>query len=229
MKRHSIVLASLLFMSAPAYADETSALEASVYAFFAHGIVSEGARAELVHVVQWPEGISGSIRWHMPHLGKHPRRISLIAEKGNGKNQRRWYVPVQLRWWADAVVVKTDLPARTLLSRSLLSQKRVDVAGHPGRWWNNLNSLAGSRLTRPVRAGQTIYASYIKKPRLLKRGDHVTIIAMFGGLKVKASGKVLHSAGPGDRVPVRNISSKKVLQAIVINASTVRVITGGRG
>jgi len=225
----SALLTALLLLTTPAHANAITALKASIHSFFARGIYSEGARAELVEVVQWPTDITGTIRWRMPHINNHPKRISLIAEKGRGKNQRRWYIPVRLHWWADVIVVKTDLPARTLLSPSMLTQKRADIAGHPGHWWKDIVSLAGTRLTRPLRGGQAIYAPYIKRPQLLKRGDHVTMIASIGGLKVKASGKVMHAAGLGDRVQVRNISSKKMLQAIVVDASTVHVVTGGRG
>ena len=82
---------------------------------------------------------------------------------------------------------------------------------------------------RPLKAGQTIFSSYVKRPKLLKRGDHVTIIASFGELKVEATGKVMKSAGLGERIQVQNLKSKKVLQAIVVDAGTVHVITGGRG
>ena len=199
-----------------------------MHSFFASGIYSEGAKAELVEVVKWPD-TAGTVRWRMPHLSNHPSRISLIAEKGEGKKQRRWYVPVRLRWWSKAVVTKTDLPTRTLLTKSVLTQKRINIAGHLGSWWKDINGLVGTRLTRPLRAGQAIYSPYVKRPKLLKRGDHVTMIASFGGLKVSASGKIMRPAGLGDRVQVQNIKSKKMLQAIVVDASTVRVISGGRG
>jgi len=165
----------------------------------------------------------------MPNLSNHPRQISLIAEQGKGKNQRLWYVPVKLRWWAEAVIAKNDLPARTLLTRGELTQKRINIAGHLGSWWKNADGVIGTRLTRPLKAGQAIFSSYVKRPKLLKRGDHVTMIVSFGELKVEATGKMLKSAGLGDRVRVENIKSRKILQAIVVDAGTVHVITGGRG
>jgi flagella basal body P-ring formation protein FlgA len=210
------------------YADADKAMEKSMHAFFGSGIYLEGARAELVEVVKWPDTV-GALRWHMPNLNNHPTPVSLLAEKGKGKNQRRWYVPVRLRWWSEAVVTKNDLPARTLLTKAMLTQKRIDIAGHLGSWWKDVDKLVGTRLTRPLKAGQAVFSSYVKRPQLLRRGDHVTMVVSYGGLKIKASGKVLRSAGVGERIQVQNIKSKKVLQAVVVDAATVHVITGGRG
>jgi len=225
---YSAVLAALLLVSTNVYADANKDMENSIRSFFARGVNSAGARAELIEVVKWPDA-DGAVRWRMPNLSNHPSRVSLLAETGKGKNQRRWYVPVRLRWWSEAVVTKNDLPARTLLTNSMLTQKRINIAGHPGSWWKDSNELVGTRLTRPLKAGDAVFSPYVKRPQLLKRGDQVTMIVSFGELKVAASGMVLKSAGLGDRIQVQNIKSKKVLQAIVVYASTVHVITGGRG
>jgi len=226
MAWHRIFLVFLILLSTPVWAGVDGDMEKSLHSFFSHGVYSNGAKAELVEVLRWPDA-TGVIHWRMPHLGNHPSQISLIAEKNEGKILRRWYVPVRLRWWSDAVVAKTDLPARTMLTNTMLAQKRVNIANHTGTWWKDTNELVGTVLTRPLRAGQVIHAPYIKRPRLLKRGDQVAIIAYHGGLKVKASGKIMRSAGLGERIQVQNISSKKVLQAIVLDADTVRVVSGG--
>jgi len=222
------LLAVLLLVSTSGYADAETEMEKSMHSFFASGVYSQGARAELIKVVRWPN-TSGPVSWTMPNLKNHPGRISLIAEQGKGKNKRIWYVPVKLRWWTKAVVAKNDLPARSILTTSELAQKRINIAGHLGSWWKNKDQVVGTRLTRPIKAGQAIFSSYVKRPKLLSRGDHVTMIVSLGGLKVQATGKMLKSAELGDRVRVENIKSKKVLQAIVVDASTVRVIAGGRG
>ncbi len=222
----------LILVGLPCAAGADSLADVSLHAFFAHGVVIRGARAELLSVEQWPAGmdnVHGKIRWILPAFRRHPERIYLIAETGNGKRLRRWHVPVRLRWWANAVVMRTDAPARTLLTRSMLMNRRVNIAGHAGHWWTDAGPLTGSRLTRPLRAGQPIYRSYVRRPKLLRRGDRVTMIADIGGLKVRAAGKVMQSAGAGERILVRNISSRKVLQAIVLDAATVRVIRGGMG
>ncbi len=219
------ILLLLLFGALPAHA-AASAMQTSLHHFFKQGVVLAGARAELVKVLRWPE-TREALRWRLPHLRNHPARVSLIAERGRGANTRRWYVPVQLRWWTNAVAVRDDVAAHTLLMAAALQHVRANVADHVGRWWTDARKLVGTRTTRPLRARQVIYESYVRRPPLLSRGDRVTLIASIGGVRVTAMGEVLKRAGRGDRVPVRNLSSKRVLQAIAVDKYTARVRVGG--
>jgi len=213
-------------------ADHT--IQTSLHKFFRQGVMLNGAKAELMEVLRWPaikqnnkETAKGSLRWRLPHLRNHPTRVSLIAEQGKGAQVRRWYVPVQLRWWADALVVRDDVAARTLLMASMLQHAHANVTDHPGHWWTDARQLVGTRTTRPLRAGQVVYTSYVKRPPLLVRGDHVMLVSSIGGIRVTAIGKVLKQGGRGDRVRVQNLSSKRVLQATIVDKHTARVLTGG--
>ncbi len=229
MLLRSILPALLFLFTLPAIADadaETDkAMRDSIKQFFAQGVYVKNARAELVEVLRWPD-TAGTLRWRIPVLNNHSARPSLIAERGHGKLLRRWYVPVRLNWWAQVVVAKKDLPARSRLSVNMLDRARVNVAGHSGSWWKKTSSLAGMQLTRPLQAGDAIYTSYVHRPKLIRRGDHVTMIASYGNLKVTAVGKALRSAGIGDRVSIRNLKSKQVVQGVVASASTVHILTG---
>jgi len=208
-----------------AWAEDTPR-QASLLAFFAQGIQVQGATAELIDVQAWPD-TTGPLNWYLPNLRNHPVKISLIATKGSGSHARRWYVSVRVHWWADAIVVTNDTPARSILSIPMLSRKRVDIAGHSGRWWSDARQLAGNRTTRPLRKDQIVFSSFVKRPPLIKRGDEVVIIVQFGGVRVSAMGKALKPARIGDRLRVQNTRSKEVMQATVIDAHTVHVIARG--
>lgn len=227
-KRVIPVLAGLLLAAPVAYAANDT-IEASLHRFFQQGVMLGGARAELIKVLQFPDikqNGKGGFRWSLPHLRNHPMRVSLIVEQGQGIHVRRWYVPVQLHWWADALAVRDDVAAHTLLTEDMLEYAHVDVADHAGRWWTDARQLAGTRTTRPLRAGQVLYASYVKRPPLLRRGDRVVLVASIGGIRVTALGEVLKQAGRGDLVRVRNLSSKRMIQATVVDKHTARVLVG---
>jgi len=221
----SLLLALLIGTSTSALAEDAP-MKISLDAFFARGVHVNGATAELIGVQRWPNA-KGRLIWHLPRMRKHPAQISMIATQGAGSHTRRWYVPVRVHWWADAVVVKNDTPARAMLTPPMLGRKRVDIAGHAGRWWNDTRQLVGTRTTRPLRKGQAVFSSYVKRPPLINRGDEVSMLAHIGGIQVFATGKALKSAGLGDTVRVQNIRSKQVMQATVIGAHAVRVILRG--
>jgi len=205
-----------------------NAMKDSLHAFFAKGIRHQGATAEFIEVIRWPDA-TGSVRWRLPQLKRHTARISMIAEQGEGQQLQRWYVPVRVHWWADAVVLKQEIPTRSLLLSDMLEVKRRDVAGHMGLWWEKVSDLAGKQATRPMHKGDTVYSVFVKQPPMIKRGDIITIIAQIGAISVRAEGKALKSGGRGDRLLVQNLRSKQMLQATIVDRHTVHVFTGGAG
>jgi len=199
-----------------------SALEKSLNDFFTQGIHYRGATAELIQVDRWPN-TKKALRWRLPMVSRHAKRVSLIAEEGAGPSLRRWYVPVQVNWWANVVTVRQELPARSLLQSSMLQVQRKNIAGHMGVWWKETAELEGMRLTRPLHTGDVVFSSAVKRPSLIKRGDRVTMIVGNGRFSVRATGKAMKAAGLGERVLVQNMRSKKKVEAVVIDAHTVRI------
>jgi len=197
-------------------------LQQSLDSFFAQGIHYQGARAELVRVMRWPD-VTGAVHWKMPRMNRHAAQLSLIAEQGKGRALRRWYVPVQLRWWANVVTVRQELPIRGLLQGSMLQVSRKNIAGHIGTFWTSSQALLGMRLTRPVHAGDALFSYMVKRPPLIQRGDRITIIAGDGTFSVRAEGLAMKAASMGERILVQNMRSKQRIQAIVVDAHTVQV------
>jgi len=219
-----LVLALLLPLAAVAAPDR--ALQDSLQSFFARGVATGGATAELIRVQRWPD-TRGGVRWSLPaSLRGHPGRISLIATQG----KRRWYVPVQLRWMTNAVVMRKQIPARSLLTQSMMTTQRTDISGHSGSWWTNPAELTGMRLTRPLAAGAVILTSYVKQPPMIKRGDMVSILLDAGGIHIRTAGKALRAAARGDRLKVKNLRSNEIIQVVAESPGIVRIIfNGSRG
>ncbi|MDQ6998998.1 MAG: flagellar basal body P-ring formation chaperone FlgA [Mariprofundus sp.] len=221
-----LVVAMLLpVLSLPAFAlaASDSVMQQSLVSFFNSGVVVRGASAELIRVERWPV-TSGAIRWSLPlSLRGHPKRFSLVAEQGG----KRWYVPVRVHWWAMAVVMVKDIPARSLLTQSMLKRTRTDIAGHSGHLVRQNNDAVGMRLTRRMYKGDLLLSNHMKRPPLIQRGELVTMIVEFGGLHVRTQGKAMRSAQQGQRLLVKNLRSQQVVQAIVESAGAVRVLFQG--
>jgi len=215
----TVLLLPALSLPAFALAEPDSAMQQSLKSFFAHGVVVRGASAELIRVERWPQ-TTGAVLWSLPAtVPGHPVRLSLIAERGG----KRWYIPVRVHWWATAIVMQKSVPARTLLTQDMLKKTRTDIAGHRSLWMDQISELTGMRLTRRMNKGDLILNSAVKRPPLIKRGDIVQIILDVGHLHVRAEGKALRSASRGERILIKNLHSKEVIQAIVEQAGAVRV------
>ncbi|MDX8406552.1 MAG: flagellar basal body P-ring formation chaperone FlgA [Mariprofundus sp.] len=220
----SLAVMPILLLPAISAAQADSGMQKSLAAFFAQGVTLRGASAKLVKVQHWPD-TKGRVHWALPaSLHGHPGRISVIATQG----KRRWYVPVQVRWMATAIVMRKQVPARSLLTQAMMTKKQTNIANHSGSWWQDAADLVGQRLTRPLAAGDVILTSYVKRPPMIKRGDIVSIILDMGGIHIRTQGKALRTAARGERLQVRNLRSKEIIQAVAESAGMVRVAFRGR-
>ena len=58
---------------------------------------------------------------------------------------------------------------------------------------------------------------------MVRRGDRVGIEVQTAAVTIRMNGEALADGGVGQRIPVRNVSSGKRLEAIVRSAGTVEV------
>jgi len=214
-----LILSIGLLLSGAAWG---SPLSESLQQFFKQGIVYNGAQAELIGIIREPN-IQGKVHWVLPPLRRHATRISMIAKQGEGRTARCWYVSINVHWWANVVTVRQELPTRSLLQASMLQVERQDIAGQGRIFWTSKKGLLGMRLTRPMHAHDVVFSNMVKRPPLLQRGDRVSIVAGNDFFSVRADGVVMRTGGLGDKVLVQNMRSKERVQAIIVDAHTVKV------
>lgn len=83
--------------------------------------------------------------------------------------------------------------------------------------------IIGKELVRPLNAGSTIRVSHLRPPKVVKRGQLVTLVAGAGGLEVKIQGKAMADAAAGERVAVSNLSSGKQVEGTANSDGSVTV------
>jgi len=66
-------------------------------------------------------------------------------------------------------------------------------------------------------------AAHLAPPRLVRRGDSVALLARSNGVEVRMPGRALGDAGAGERVSVRNPSSRRTIQGLVLADGEVLV------
>lgn len=81
--------------------------------------------------------------------------------------------------------------------------------------------LIGMTPRRVVVAAQPIQFNQIESPRMVARGDIVTMIFKEGPLQLTAQGKALENGARGDKIRVVNVSSSKTILAEVSNTKEV--------
>jgi flagella basal body P-ring formation protein FlgA len=74
-----------------------------------------------------------------------------------------------------------------------------------------------------VKAGMVLTPALLKPQLLIKRGEKVTILADTGAVQVRMEGKALMDGARGQVIRVRNLSSKREVEAAVVAPGIVQV------
>ena len=135
------------------------------------------------------------------------------------------------RIWATAtieiltavVVAKKPIGRHQPFTEDDIELIKMDLAKLPANAIADPEMVLGRRSTRAINADTILNTDLIELPPLVKRGDMVVIVLESKGMKITALGQVKRKGRLGERIPVINFDSKKVLYAQVVDANTVKV------
>ncbi len=152
--------------------------------------------------------------------GKKFVSVVLLVD-GNECDRIKMYGNIQ--FWGTVVLASHSIARRTPLSAEDIETDFRDISMLGDNQINLPEKAIGKQLTKSLRAGDIIFSYLLKSPPVVSRGDLVTIIARSGGLQVSAPGEVKNAGAIGEIVRVKNLNSRRVLQARVVDSSLVEV------
>lgn len=133
------------------------------------------------------------------------------------------YVPVRISDLRPVLVLARAAARGEVLSASLLSVQERDVAQLPFGYFEDVEAVSGHELRRPLAAGAVLTPNDAQPPRLVRRGEAVTVIGRSGGIEIRAAGTAIGDGARGERIRVRNDSSKRVVEGTVTAPGTVEI------
>lgn len=141
----------------------------------------------------------------------------------DGKFFKRTWATATVEVFSDVVVTKKPIGRYKPITEDDIEVQKMDLANLPADVIIDPDAVLGKRAKRVINAQTVLRPNLIELPPLVKRGDVVVIIAETEGLKVTALGEVKKKGRIGERIPVINYDSRKILYARVVDANTVKV------
>jgi len=135
----------------------------------------------------------------------------------------RLYVPVRQRRSQQVVVLSRTVAAGETLAMDALSTSQRDASRVAVAALSNPAQAVGQVARRTLPAGTVLDAGDLVAPRIVRRGDQVSLLSRRGGVEVRVAGRALGDAGVDERVSVENLSSRRILQGRVIPGGDVLV------
>lgn len=147
-------------------------------------------------------------------------RLGLRCIDGNA----RWnvFLPVQVKAYGQAWVVKGDIAAGAVLSENdaVLSevdwaQENASVLADPAMW-------VGQTAARKLSTGQVLRFGLVKPAQVFQAGAMVRVVAQGPGFAITADGQAMSAGVVGEQARVR-IDNGRVLSGVVLDVRTVKV------
>ncbi|WP_266171279.1 flagellar basal body P-ring formation chaperone FlgA [Dyella subtropica] len=137
--------------------------------------------------------------------------------------------------WTARVVVRLEIYRQVLVTtRPLLRgdglavtdvrAEERDIARLGYGYLDNVAEASGRSLARPLPAGSVLTPATFTGRQLVRPGDSVQMLARLDGIEVRADGVALGGGDTGARLRVRNGSSGKVVDAVVVTAGQVEAL-----
>ena len=114
---------------------------------------------------------------------------------------------------ANAVVTTRPLGRFKPIEESNVEVRPVDVSGLPSDYIADPEAVLGKRTRRLLDANTVLRPDLVESQPIVKRGDRVRIIFESAGMRITAVGEVKQKGCMGERIPVVNLDSNKVIQA----------------
>lgn len=141
----------------------------------------------------------------------------------DGHLQKRVWATATVEILGPVLVTRKPLGRYKPITEDDIELQTMDLTDLPADVMTDPGEVLGKRMRRAVGARIPLRADLIELPPLVKRGDLVTIVAESNGMKITTLGEVKKKGRLGERIPVVNMDTKKILHARVIDSKTVKV------
>lgn len=136
--------------------------------------------------------------------------------------------------WSVSVTVKPDIYLPILVTKNTVERgeklsvndiqlKKHNVSKLRGAYLTDPDDVVGLTAKRRIRQLQPLSTSQLDMPILVSRGQKVIMIAGQDGIEARTIGEAMKSGRKGDLIQVRNMSSKRLVSAVVDQSGVVRM------
>ena len=146
-----------------------------------------------------------------------------VGVKCTGSKPWSLHVPVTISIYKKVLVAARQLQKNDVLAASDMKLVKYDLANLPFGYFEDIDNTVGMKLKRRAGSGVVLTPAMLVKPKIVSRGQKVTIMAQSGNMVVRMMGKALNNGAVGERIKVMNIKSGQKLEGVITPSGEVEV------
>ena len=158
-------------------------------------------------------------------MPSHRKLIGNVTVGVRCSEPKPWtlYVPVRIRVFDEVVVAKRMLPRNSLLQKEDVGTELREISSLHGRYMRDVRNAMGRIARQSLPAGRVIMPNNLQKPKVIRRGEQITILATTRGIEVRMTGTAMADGSAGEKIRVKNSRSKRIVRGMVLPQGMVRV------
>jgi len=133
------------------------------------------------------------------------------------------YISAQISLFGKVIQTASPLTKGHIIRKDDLHAVEEDLSRIKYGYFTSSEYLIGKQLKRRLPQNRIIKANYVKAQTLVKRGELVSIVAENTGYSVKMTGIAMGNGAKGERIQVKNSSSKRIVEGIIKEAGVVSI------
>ncbi|MCL1940763.1 MAG: flagellar basal body P-ring formation chaperone FlgA [Synergistaceae bacterium] len=130
---------------------------------------------------------------------------------------------VRLTWYQPAIILKRAMKRGEIIRAEDIGERSVKIIT-PNVYASSPDEVVGKSLRNHLQQGEMILLSLLANMPIIHKGKIITIYINSEGIIIESPGEALQDGSLGDRINVRNLSSKKIVSGIIRTPERVEVL-----
>ncbi len=166
--------------------------------------------------VSYETNIPGGVKPALPTSVE----VSVLID---GKPYKKVIYRARIHIYQDVLTAARAINRGERITESDLTVVSKEVNAYSGACLTDSKMAVGFVMARSVSAGTILLKAMVDKPIVVERGFPLHLIVNVNGISVQMEGTALESGRVGDRIRVRNESSRKILYGKVLDNTAVEI------
>ncbi len=180
--------------------------------------ITAGKIDSRIHFKQCSQALEAS-----SSMGKHIAKNWTIAIHCAGKVPWRIYIPVKAELTQKMITSNTTITRGELITADKLTLIEREISNRNKKYFSELTDIIGREARRTIRPNHVISSSMLQEALMVHKKESVLIYAKNARLKISMKGTALKNGRYNEMIRVRNNSSNKIIDAVVIDRGVVAV------
>jgi flagellar basal body P-ring formation protein FlgA len=133
------------------------------------------------------------------------------------------YLSAQVIVQGQVLVTTRPLARGERLTEEHVQLVERDLASLPRGYFDDPQPVLGQQARRHLAADTVLNPQLIEAPRLVRRGEEVTLVADSNGFAIRSRGQAMADGSSGEVIRVRSRDSKRIIEGRVLSAGVVKV------